>query len=115
MFLWIHLLIAILFIFTFIMGLTRRKNAFIYQMISRTFYLIFLITGGFLFFKAFHRAPMLLSFKAIFAFIFIVAAEYGFAKNNSNKMNKHILWILMLMLILLIIVGFLAAGGRPFI
>ncbi|MCK8607420.1 DUF1516 family protein [Apilactobacillus ozensis] len=111
---WIHLLVAVLFIFTFVLGLVKHSGYTVYQMISRFCYLIFIVTGGFLAFKAFHRSPFLISLKIIIALIFIAALEYGFAKKNHKNLDQKTFKILIFIFVILILVGLLAAGGRPF-
>ncbi|UQS84742.1 YisL family protein [Apilactobacillus apisilvae] len=115
MYLWIHLVFAIILVILISLSVFKQNNFKIYMMISRVTYLVFLITGIVLFFKAYSRDPLLAILKVLAALLFIGMLEMTFAEKTKGRLTKWMVISLFIALILLFIIGLITAGGRPFI
>lgn len=115
MYLWIHLIFAILLIVLVSLSIFKKKGFMPYMMISRVTYLVFIVTGSLLFFKAYDRNPIFAILKVLAAIMFIGLLEMTFAEKNKGRITKGIIISLYCALILLFIIGFITAAGRPFV
>ncbi|TPR19254.1 DUF1516 family protein [Apilactobacillus timberlakei] len=115
MYLWIHLIFAILLIALISLSIFKKKGFMPYMMITRVTYLVFIVTGTILFFKAYDRNPVFAILKALAAVMFIAMLEMNFAEKTKNRLTKGMVISLYCALILLFIIGFITAGGRPFV
>lgn len=115
MYLWIHLIFAILLIALVSLSIFKKKGFMPYMMISRVTYLVFIVTGAILFFKAYDRDPIFAILKILAALMFIALLEMTFAEKTKNRLTKGMIISLYCALILLFIIGFITAGGHPFV
>ncbi len=114
MFLWIHLIFAIVLIALVIASLAKKQGYKPYMMMSRVSYLVFIITGVILFFKAFDRNPLFALLKVLIAILLIGLIEMTYAAKAKDQLTKGMIYSLVCGFVLVIIVGFIVAQGRPF-
>jgi hypothetical protein len=115
MLLWIHIIGVLILILSAGWALWASHHNQIGMMIARLCYIVLMVTGGILFFKAFHRSPILDILKVILAFGLIGSLEMTFAQKVHQKLRRPVIMGVLGGGILVIILGIIVAGGRPFI
>lgn len=115
MFLWIHLIFAVLLIVLVITALCKKNNFKPYMMATRVSYLVFIVTGIVLFSKAFERDAMFTILKALSAIFLIGLIEMAYAQKTKKSLTVGLVMSLILVFALVIVIGLIVAGGRPFI
>ncbi|MHA8110482.1 DUF1516 family protein [Lactobacillaceae bacterium Melli_B4] len=115
MFLWLHLIFALILVISVSMALLLRSGNQFYVMIARFCYLVFIVSGIILFPHAFNRDPLLTIVKVVIALGLIGMLEVTFAKQKKGQLTKQWLGIIAVTMLIVIVVGLILAGGRPFI
>lgn len=115
MFLWIHLIAAMLLIVLVCVSLLKKSGYKPYMMMTRISYLVFIVTGAVLFMKAFSRDATFTILKVAMAIFLIGLIEMSYAEKTKRHLTRGLVVSLVLVFVLVIIIGLIIAGGRPFI
>lgn len=115
MYLWLHIIVALAMIVLLIVDLRKENGSLPVAMTIRTLYLVMLADGIYLAFKAWHRAPVLVSFKIVASILVIGYIEYLMARRARNQLKQSDYYIAAGIIVLLVILGLFTAGFRPWI
>lgn len=108
LFSWILLLSIVIYVIC-----VKGKTNKVVKMIARCCYIVAIISGIFLFKYAWMTSPFLAIIKVLLAVGLIAFCEIYFS--NEKKMKGSLKFLLILFIIIVGIIGFVLAGGRPFV
>ncbi|MHA8138055.1 DUF1516 family protein [Lactobacillaceae bacterium Scapto_B20] len=115
MFLWLHLIFALILVISASMALLLPSGNQFYVMLARFCYLVFIVSGIILLPHAFVRTPIMTVVKVVAALGLIGILEVSFAKQKKGQLNKQFMMLVAIAMLIVIVIGFIVAGGRPFI
>ncbi|AQW20669.1 hypothetical protein PL11_001440 [Lentilactobacillus curieae] len=114
--LWIHLIAWIVLAVIVIIALSsKNNNIFPLAMTARVIYLVAIISGVVLLLNAWKYAPLLASVKAVLGIGLLGLIEIAFAKKQTSKLSKPLLFSTIGCCILLGFFGLWLSQGRPFL
>ncbi|WP_099973978.1 MULTISPECIES: DUF1516 family protein [Lactobacillaceae] len=114
--LWTHLITwVVIAVLVAIVLLGNSKYDRIYQMIVRLGYLVSIISGLMLFEYGWHRDPIFTTLKIVVALAFIALVEIGFARKKNGQLSNSTIYTVFAFCIVVGVLGFILAGGRPFV
>ncbi|GLB46080.1 hypothetical protein WR164_00590 [Philodulcilactobacillus myokoensis] len=116
MYLWIHLIAAVLLLLVVMFALTKKDNHITpYVITARILYVVMILDGLKILIPAISRNIPLSIVKVVFAIGLIGIIEMMFASKMKNQLNSKKVWLTLGSFVVVFILGFMLAQGRPFI